>query len=95
MTGWDEQLDRFEQRLADQRLALTEGRPEDVTAFVPQPAGTLPASLVERARALSAQADALTSELAAATASAARQLQVTTAMQGAQHSTSAYLDQRG
>ena len=95
VTGWDEQLDRFEQRLADQRQALTEGRPEDVAAFVPQPAGPLPASLVERARALSAQADALTTELAAATASAARQLQVTTAMQGAQHSTSAYLDQRG
>lgn len=95
MTVWEQQLDRFEQRLADQRRAVAEGRPEDVVAFMPQPAGPLPAELAGRARALSAQADALTTELAAATASAARQLQVTTAMQGTQRPTSSYLDQRG
>lgn len=95
MTGWQEQLDAFEVCLAEQRRALAEGRPQDVEAFVPAVAGTLPAELVERVRALSAQADALTAELSAATASAARQLQLVTVMKGRQQPTSSFVDQRG
>ena len=95
MTSWDEQLDRFEARLVDQRRALAEGRPQDVAAFVPLPTGPLPAGLVDRAHALSEQADALTAELAAATASAGRQLQVVTVMKGSALTTSSFVDQRG
>jgi hypothetical protein len=95
VTGWDEQLDRFEASLADQCRALAEGRPQDVEAFVPRPAGPLPAHLVERARGLSVQADALTADLAAATAAAARQLQLVTVMKGTRPQSSSYVDQRG
>jgi hypothetical protein len=95
VTGWDAQLDRFEASLADQRRALVEGRPQDVQAFVPQPAGALPTDLVARARTLSEQADALTAELSAALVSAGRHLQVVTVMKGSQQPTSSYIDQRG
>lgn len=95
MSSWDEQLDQFEAVLADQRRALEDGRPQDVQAFVPQAAGPLPAGLVERARALSEQADALTAALTAATASAARQLHAATVMRRPERRTSSYVDQRG
>jgi hypothetical protein len=95
VTAWDAQLDRFEAGLADQRRAVAEGWPEAVVAFVPQQLGPLPAALLERARALLEQADALTSELTAATAAAARQLQVVTVMNGSQQPASSYIDQRG
>ena len=95
MTTWSEQLDRFEACLADQCRALAEGRPQDVEAFVPQPTGPLPADLLERARALSTRADALTTELASATASAGRQLQVVTVMKRSAQPSSSYFDQRG
>ena len=95
MTAWDEQLDRFEASLADQRRAVAHGRPQDVEAFVPLAAGPLPADLAPRVRALLADADALTAELAAAAASAGRQLQLVTVMHGSSQPSSSYVDQRG
>ena len=95
MTSWDEQLDRFEAHLAKQRRVLADGRPEDVEAFLPDVAGPLPAHLAGRAAVLAQQAEALTNELTAATASAVRQLQLVTAMKGSIQPTSSYVDQRG
>ena len=95
MTGWYEQLDRFEAHLAEQRRAVCDGRVQELHAFVPQPVGPLPAALAERARALCDQADALTAELSAAAAAAGRKLQLVTVMKGSQQPTSSYVDQRG
>ena len=95
MTAWGELLDRFEATLAEQRDALAGGRPQDIEAFVPRAAGPLPADLVDRARSLRAQADALTHELTAAAANAGRQLQVVTVMKSSAQPSSSYIDQRG
>ena len=95
MTGWEEQLDRFETHLAEQRRAVCDGRIQDIHAFVPPPLGPLPAELAERTRALCDQADALTAELSAAVAAAGRQLQLVTVMKGSQQPSSSYIDQRG
>lgn len=95
MTGWDEELDRFEAHLEDQRRAVCDGRSQDIHGFVPEALGPLPADVAERARALCDQADALTAALAAAAASAARQLQLVAVMQRSEQPTSSYVDQRG
>ena len=95
MTTWDEQLDRLEVHVAEQRGALAEGRLQDIHVFAPLATGPLPAALAERARALCDQADALTAELSAAAAAAGRQLQLVTAMKGCGQPTASYVDQRG
>ena len=74
-TDWTEVLDAFEHRLAEQHAALARDEPAAVHPFVP-PAGLgpLPTPLVPRARALLADADALTELLAGATRSTRDQL---------------------
>ena len=94
MTAWDDELDRFEQCLADQRRAVREGRPDDVTTFVPAVEGPLPAEVLGRARALSAQAEALSAELGEATATVARQLQ-SLSSPARTHAGASFVDVRG
>jgi hypothetical protein len=65
--GWASCLDDFADHLAYQREALAAGTPDLITPFVPSPAlGALPVGMLERARALQAQADGLTAAISEA-----------------------------
>lgn len=93
---WEQCLDRFEDHLAAQRVALAEGRPEQLGAFRPPAAlGPLPAELAERARGLATVVGSLEDELAAALAATARQLQLLAVMNRAEKATASFLDDRG
>ena len=93
MTGWDEELDAFEARLHQQRCALAAGRPQDVESFAPAAAlGPLPARVTDRARTLSATADALTAELTARTVAVARQLKLVSVLRSPEQLASSFLD---
>ena len=94
MTGWDEELDAFEIRLAQQWRALAAGRPQDVESFSSSPGaalGPLPARVSDRARTLAAAADALTAELAARTAAVARQLKLVSVLRIPEQAASSFL----
>ena len=94
-SDWSGWLDRLEASHTAQRAALAEGRHDsaDVGAAPPD-LGPLPASLEARARALLQLNGVLTAELAAACASAGRQLKLVGAVQ---HRTAgaSFLDTRG
>jgi hypothetical protein len=75
---WDEALDALEQDLAAQRAALTAGQPTAPADFEPPgDLGPLPARLVERARQLLAENQAVAAALQAAMARVERELAAT------------------
>ena len=92
---WSSWLDRFEAGCTASRAALAEGRHDRVDLGEPPPdLGPLPVSLEARAQALLRVNALLTAELAAACASAGRQLRLVTAVQ---HRTggASFFDSRG
>ena len=96
MTPWQACLDALADRLADQREALADGRPEDVQPFAP-PAGLgpVPPALAERLRSLAEENDTLTAGLLEASAAAARQLQLVSVMHSPARAGASFVDARG
>lgn len=94
--AWADCLASLAQHLAAQRLALVEGRPEDVRAYEPPAAlGPVPPELAPRLRALSRESEEVSAAVAAAAASCARQLQVLHALHHPQPATASFVDARG
>lgn len=96
MSDWQACLDALADHLAQQRAALADGRPEDVRPFAP-PAdlGPVPPALADRLHELAGHNDALTAELAAAGAAAARQLQLVGVLHSPARSSASFVDARG
>lgn len=81
--------------LAEQRLAVAEGRLEDVRAYEPPVGlGPVPPGLASRLRALAEQNAELVAQVAAATTSCARQLQLLTVMHRQEPATASFVDSR-
>lgn len=73
--SWTAALDGLEATLAEQRAALAAGGEVHLEAYAPPPGlGPLPHQLVPRARALLADADALTDAVRAQLSSTQREL---------------------
>jgi hypothetical protein len=91
---WRQLLDRLDGHLVAQRTAVEDGRYTDVTAF---PAagdpGPLPPNLVERTRALLAEADAIRDELVQLRDRTARELDLLSNVASRPAAAPAFLDQ--
>lgn len=76
-TSWDQALEDFALRLAEQRAALHAGQPDAVPPFAPPPSiGPFPEELRGRAEALLQEAIELQAEMAASLASTTREVRV-------------------
>lgn len=76
-TPWEQALEDFAARLADQRAALHAGQPDAVPPFAPPPSiGPLPNDLRERAESLLQEAAELQAEMAASLATTTREVRV-------------------
>lgn len=76
-TAWEQALEDFALRLADQRAALHAGHADAVPPFAPPPSiGPFPAELRDRAEALLQEAIELQAEMAASLASTTREVRV-------------------
>lgn len=75
--SWDDVLEDFATRLADQRAALHVGQPDAVAPFAPPPSmGPFPTELLSRAEGLLQEAIELQAEMAASLASTTREVRV-------------------
>jgi hypothetical protein len=82
--GWEEALDAFGARLADQRAALAAGDAIDIPPFAPPPSlGAFPRHLRDRAEVLLQVAAEVEAQLEAALAATAREAQVVRRLVGA------------
>lgn len=81
---WDEVVEAFATRLADQRAALQAAEPDSVPPFAPPPSlGPLPERLRDRAEALVQEAAELEAEMATRLASTTREVQAVRRFLGA------------
>jgi hypothetical protein len=75
--SWDQVLDAFATRLAEQRAALHAGQADSVPPFAPPPSmGPFPSTLRARAETLLQEAAELQAEMAASLAATTREVQM-------------------